>query len=1022
MKKTTLFAITLILIFSLSCARDKSSAIDSLKSKYTVPTDEVDKLIWSDNPRTKKSVTEEKKADTATSTSDSSKSKSDTEPLIPVDKLPKKPTIKGVTITADDVPLKKGPGDQFETLKTANKDDNFTLIRTVPGSDKKTEWYQIQNAKDEKFFVSSLYATVGTRKEKIKRSQKVTLEKIQTIFDPTPPLPKELVEAKVITLNFEQTDIADVITTFCELLKIDYLIENAVQGKVTLQTFNNIPVEDLYSVLEQILAIHNVTVVRSGNFYRFLPLKDAISKPMSIYYGDQANVPSNDRMIIQIIPLKHISVESMKKIISPLLTKNATFLDVPETNNLMLVELASNVKRVIKVIQALDIDKLSQSDIQLYKIQHADARVLVREITEVFATMGYRETLGTSLNFLPIERLNSLLVVNSFPDILPTIEFWVEKLDQPSTVGDGKVSSFVYYVQNGEAGRMAALLNSIFARAPAPLPGAQGAGTPGRPGTLGAPGAPQAFGSPVAFGAQGAGAQGTQNIPGAQGTQGLPGAQGTTPGTQGTTPGAQGTPITTPGSTPVSLANQLGVGRGSIIPGLKVSGGLDEEFDGPLTIISDKDTNALIIRTSPRNYPVILEVLKKLDLMPQQILIEVLIMDVTIDEQTQTGLQLAFASTAKNVSSTLGLNATSIPVPGQGAAANLGASATSLFSAGAGFLIQNPAKFVTMIQALATDSKVNVVSNPVLVTSNNKAATISITNEIPIVSSTLTPSSAGGQVSQTVQFRSVGVILNIDPKINKDGFINMKVSQEVSSLGATIAGQPSFNTRSLTSEVILRDNQILVMGGLMQTTVNKSNQGVPYLKDLPYVGRLFGTNSDSTDKTELMLFITPHIISNHEDAEFVTNQMRAKLANVSPQRFRAERAEVDDSLMEKPARTKKSGEKLTVEPIKPKAAKPSEQSEPESKLEDTDETVKQTEKPNEPVKAVIEKNSGSAMSSPVTPTPPASPVKITESKAADTVEPVEKPTDEAKPVETSKKRTKSIIKRAVPEEAPVPTQ
>ena len=204
----------------------------------------------------------------------------------------------------------------------------------------------------------------------------------------------------------------------------------------------------MYSVLEQILALNNIAVVKSGNFYRFLKAPEAAKKPLSIHYSNDPSIPDKERMIIQIVPLRYISVESMKKIISPLLTANASFIEIPETNNLMMIEMAYNVKRIIKVVQALDIDKLASSDIQLYKLRNADSETLVKELEEIFTSMGYKEALGDSLSFLSLSRLNSVLVVNAFDKILPTIEFWVNRLDQP--VSEGEVSTFVYYVQNGD--------------------------------------------------------------------------------------------------------------------------------------------------------------------------------------------------------------------------------------------------------------------------------------------------------------------------------------------------------------------------------------------------------------------------------------------------------------------------------------------------------------------------------------------------------------------------------------------
>ncbi len=826
----------ILIIFILSatwygCGATKKSTMYRLKNK----TDVVDAMILPDLT--------------------SSDEKTGPEELIDPNKIkniPESPRLKKIRITGNNTPLHKGPGAQYSKIGTAAKGDLFDLIRVERGYGKGQTWYLAEDATGGKFFISSQSSTIfrekpepvvettqaqesiwpeslvnqETRQEaasqdrpekvELQKRKKASINQIQTIVNVEPDLPPELREAKHITLNFEGTELYDVITTFCELLKIDYVIEGNVEGKVTLQTFNKIPVEDLYSVLEQILALNNVAVVRSGNFYRFLQAPDAAKKPMSIHIGDDPNIPDKERMIIQIIPLQHISVESMKKIISPLLTTNASFIEIPETNNLMMIEMAYNVRRIIKVVQALDIDKLASSDIQLYKLRNADSEVLVQELEEVFSSMGYKEALGDSLSFLSLSRLNSVLVVNAFDKILPTIEFWINRLDQP--ISEGDVSTFVYYVQNGDAIALAGLLNGIF---------------------------------------------------------------------QDQGESANTTPNTSAGSTATTKikANVSGAATTSTStnPVVQTTDGLSKDFEGEIIILPDPDTNSLIIRTSPRNYPAILALIDKLDLFPQQVLIEVLIVDLDIDESTAAGLEIAFQGFAGSTTVKGGSSSSTTKAGTLGTA--LGAGTASLL-AGGSFIIGDPDKLIAQLKLFASDSKTNILSNPILVTSDNKAATISITNEIPIEQEAQIPSGGGSVVTSTVEFRSVGIKLDITPKINADNYITLKISQEISSRGADVGNQPSFNTRLVNTEVVLKDNQVLVMGGLMQTTTTDTVSGIPILKDLPYIGKLFGSESTSLNKTELMIFITPHVISNSEDSEFVTRQFKKRLSNLKSRGFR----------------------------------------------------------------------------------------------------------------------------------------
>ncbi|MBT3923889.1 MAG: type II secretion system secretin GspD [Nitrospina sp.] len=825
----------ILTVFTLSaawfgCGATKKSTMNRLQNK----TDVIDAMIFQDPANNSKNIGTEELIDP-------SKIKS-----IPQSQQPKR-----IRITAGNTPLHKGPGTQYLKIGTAARGDLFDLIRVERGYGKGETWYLTEDATGKKFFISNKFSTiireeqkpsVDTAKEQkalspesptpenaeqnvlekveLQKRKKVSLDKIQTIVNVEPDLPPELKEAKHITLNFEGTELYDVITTFCELLKIDYFIEGNVEGKVTLQTFNKIPVEDLYSVLEQILALNNVAVVKSGNFYRFLQAPDAAKKPMSIHFADDPRIPDKERMIIQIIPLQHISVDSMKKIISPLLTTNASFIEIPETNNLMMIEMAYNVKRIIKVVKALDIDKLASSDIQLYKLRNADSEVLVSELEEVFSSMGYKEALGDSLSFLSLTRLNSVLVVNAFDKILPTIEFWVNRLDQP--VSEGDVSTFVYYVQNGDAAALSSLLNGIFQDQ------ASSTGTATKASTN---------------------------------------SQSKTTATTANVSGARTTTSTSTSKTPV----------------VQTKNGLNSEFEGDITILPDSDTNSLIIRTSPRNYPAILALINKLDLFPQQVLIEVLIVDLSIDDSTASGLELAIKDSAGSTTIAGGISSSSTNATALGSSIG---TATASFLRGGSFFIGNPDKIIAQLQLFASDSKTNVLANPILVTSDNKAASISITDEIPIVQEAQTPSGGAAVVTATVEYRSVGIKLDITPKINSDNFINLQISQEISSRGADVGDQPSFNTRQVNTEVVLKDNQVLVMGGLMRTDTIDTISGVPVLKDLPYVGKLFGSETTSLKKTELMIFITPHVISNSNDSEFVTRQFKKRLTDVKSLDFR----------------------------------------------------------------------------------------------------------------------------------------
>jgi len=458
--RTLAYILILMLVFAWNGCSKEPSAIDRLKKGYA---DRINGLRLPARPDPGGKETPQPDPTQNLPTQEKAQTGTDLSSL-PKYKEPAPNPL--VVVTGEKVPLYKGPGSQFQRLAFAYRDQKFNLIRTVKGSDPNISWHLIQDRNNQSFFISTEATRIiekeGSTGRKVVLKSRDSADAVTDpgMFDPTPPIPQELARANLITLNFENTDIYEVITTFCELLKINYIIEGQVQGKITLQTFRKVPTKDLYSVFEQILAVNGITVVKSGNFYRFLPIKDASKKPLNLHYGNKPEVPAKDRVIIQLIPLMNLPAATIKKTIAPLITKNGVLLDIPETNILMLIDLASSAKQITQVVEALDTDKISSSDIQLYTINHSDPEVVAQEMNEIFGSIGYSSALNKSLMFIPLARINSILVISALEDVIERVDFWVEKLDQP--ISTGKLSTFVYYVQNTDAGKLAAILNSIF--------------------------------------------------------------------------------------------------------------------------------------------------------------------------------------------------------------------------------------------------------------------------------------------------------------------------------------------------------------------------------------------------------------------------------------------------------------------------------------------------------------------------------------------------------------------------------
>ena len=260
-----------------------------------------------------------------------------------------------------------------------------------------------------------------------------------------------------------------------------------------------------------------------------------------------------------------------------------------------------------------------------------------------------------------------------------------------------------------------------------------------------------------------------------------------------------------------------------------------------------------------------------------------MIIDLQVDETTRKGIEWILEGenlgSVKINAGSLATTATTNTILGSTLA-----GATASLLPGGSMLLENTNRLKTKLELFASDAKADVLANPILVTSDNKAASISVTDEIPVASATMVTNSATPVTSTSVEFKKVGVKLDILPKINSDNFVNMKIRQEISSKGADVTTgsvtTASFNTREVNTEVVLKDNQVLVMGGLMRTDKSKTVEGIPGLMDIPYLGKLFSSESVTSKKTELMIFITPHIISTVEDSNNATREIKKRLSSL----------------------------------------------------------------------------------------------------------------------------------------------
>jgi general secretion pathway protein D len=292
-----------------------------------------------------------------------------------------------------------------------------------------------------------------------------------------------------------------------------------------------------------------------------------------------------------------------------------------------------------------------------------------------------------------------------------------------------------------------------------------------------------------------------------------------------------------------------------------------------IRIIADRRNSALLIYATPSEYSVIEGMLRKIDIVPLQVLIEATIAEVTLNDALQYGTQFFF--TANHVDLTLGATPT-------------------LPTGFAGFAVSKSPHF--LLQALADVTQVRVLSAPRLLVFDNEPARLQVGQEVPILTGTATSTlAAGAPIVNSIDYHSTGVIMDVTPRVNSGGLVTLDIAQEVSDVAPpavnTATGSPTFDDRIVRTRLAVQDGQTVGVAGLIHDTVQEENSGLPFLKDIPLIGSLLSTQNNKRMRTELLVLITPHVVHDQRDARALTVDLRNELINagVVPQALQRKR-------------------------------------------------------------------------------------------------------------------------------------
>lgn len=641
-----------------------------------------------------------------------------------------------------------------------------------------------------------------------------------------------------ITLNFVNADVRDVAKAILgDYLKLNYEIGANVQGTVTIQTNQPLTRAQVLPALEQGLSLNGMALIRNKNIYEIVTLADVHRE---LGAATTRNVPSGYG--VEVFRLKYVNAAALMKVLQPLAGAENN-IRVDESRNLLIVEGTAQERQTIAEDVALfDADWLSGMSFALFTPENLDADELAKELDSVMG--GLNSPIAGVVRLIPIERLNAVLAISPQPRYLDQLRSWVVRLDKPGQGNDKKIS--VYHVQNGRAKDLAnTLRRTLFG----------GGNDTSQDNTETTQNNPSpALNSTSSF------------MPGGgNGLLTLGGGAGTPPSSSGNSL----TPSRT-GSREVAPLESSGQDQQGMPKRYETVEGVNRQGLSSINITADETNNALVILATSREYAMIEKALHQLDTAPVQVLLEASIAEVTLTKEIQYGFQYFNQPNTEN----------------QIVLSNGGSSQISATFPGFAYIFSRGTNIQATLTALGTLTKVNVISSPEVLVLNNQTANLEVGDEVPVLTAqSVSTIGTDAPIVNAVQYIDTGVILKVTPRVNRGGQVMMDISQEVSGVdnsASTAIGSPTIQQRKINSSVSIEDGQTVALGGLFTDQVTKSDSGIPYLQDIPYLGKLFNTTDNQHDKTELMVLITPHVVDDVQKAQAITDELRKKLPDVQP--------------------------------------------------------------------------------------------------------------------------------------------
>ena len=614
------------------------------------------------------------------------------------------------------------------------------------------------------------------------------------------PRPPITLDGEAVMVNFEQAPLAEVVHS---ILGETLGLDYVIEHPINgeITLRTRSPIpQDQLLPILESLLMNNGVVMIRGPEDRFY-VSGSDTARKTVPRFDSAPTAGFSNVIVR---LQHISATEMASILEPVANPDA-FVRIDNRRNLLILAGTQiQLEGWLDIVSTFDIDQLAGVSVGVFPVRSAGVEEIFADLEQVLGSAsadGPEAGIAAMVRVVPVERLSSILVISPREHYIKKVGNWITSLDNIERQGSEPQIN-VYKVRNGNAAQLAGLLSTIYGGSGGISGGAQRQG--------------------VAPGMKQAGVGGTGSI-----EAGI-----------------------------VRDGTQQGGGSGS--------GGGQFEFEDGVRVVADDYNNSLLVLATPYEYDRIEKSLIKLDVVATQVLIEASIIEVTLTDDLEYGLEWAFNDNLGGGDVGSGL----LDLGGGLGAQVPGFSYTVSDSAGA---------VKAVVNALAEKSLINVISTPSVMVLDNHTASIHVGDQQPIRSASTVTN--GGNVQQSIQYKDTGVKLRVTPSVNDGRLVTLEIDQSITDVGSVDAatGQRSFLERNVSSTVAIRSGESVVLGGLIRDNESEGRSGIPLLMDIPGLGSLFSTTTKDNSRTELLIFISPRVVEGEDELRDLNLEMRRRM-------------------------------------------------------------------------------------------------------------------------------------------------